>query len=74
MRSINPVSGLMDSILFTVPYLLTKQNIVCERAYGDEIGQKLVENEDTIGSCSMQEGNAREIHDVTENWIVYKIT
>ena len=61
MRSIDPVLGLMDSILFTLPYLLTSQNIVCELAYGDEIGQKLVENEDTTGSCSMQEGNAREI-------------
>ena len=50
----------MYSVLFTVPYLLTNQNIVCERAYGDETGQKLVKNEDTTGSCSMQEGNARE--------------
>ena len=60
MRSTEPYSGLMDSVLLTVPYLLTNQNIVCERAYDDEIKQKPVENEDTICSCSMQEGNARE--------------
>ena len=65
VRSTEPVSGLMGSILFTVAYLLTNQNIVCEWAYGDEIGQKLVENEDTIGSCSVQEGNAREKRDKT---------
>ena len=28
--------------------------------YGDETRKKLVKNEDTTGSCSMQEGNARE--------------
>ena len=41
MRYIEPVSGLMDSILFTVPYVLSNQNIACERAYDDEIGQNL---------------------------------
>ena len=76
MRSIKSVSGLMNSILFlfTVPCLLTNQNVICERAYDDEIGQKVVENEDTISSCSMQEGNARVKHVITENLMVYKIT
>ena len=50
------------------------QNIVYEWADDDEIGQKLVENEDTIGSYSMQEGSAREKLVNTENWMVYEIT
>ena len=36
-------------------------------AYDDETGEKLVGNEDTIGSCSVQEGNAREKHMIMEN-------
>ena len=71
---LNLSRGLMNSILFTVPCLLTNQNVFCERAYDDEIGQKLVENEDTISSCSMLEGNARVKHVITENLMVYKIT
>ena len=63
----------MDLILFSVPCLLTNKNIVCERAYDDEIEQKLVENEGTTGSCSMQERNAREKHVITENRMVYEI-
>ena len=54
--------------------LLTNQNIVCEWAYDDEIGQELVENDDTKSSCSTQEGNAREKHVITENRMVYKIS
>ena len=68
MQSIEPVSGL------TVPCLLTNQNIVYEWAYDDEIRQKLVENEDTISSYSMQEGSGREKHVIRENWMVYAIT
>ena len=74
MRSTEPVSGLIDSILFTVPYLLTNQNIVCKWTYDDVMGQKLVENKNTIGRCSMQEKNAREKHVITENPMVYEIT
>ena len=66
MRSTEPVSGLIDSFLFTVPYFLTNQNIVCEWTYDDDMGQKLVENKNTIGSCSMQEKNAREKHVITD--------
>ena len=54
--------------------LLTNQNIVCEWAYDDEIGQELVENDHTIRSCFTQEGNAREKHVITENRMVYKIS